>query len=238
MKLSALWVTWIIASLLAGCSWSSTPGYTPAGDTQSSEPAQAPSTPQLIEITEIPDLTQVTSTTEILTPTGPTVPNAAIIPCSGTLTSYNMEGPYYTPNSPERNTLIENSMPGVPILITGQVFNQNCSPIVGAKVDFWQADANGVYDNSGFTLRGHVITDQTGSYSMETIEPGLYTGRPAHIHVKVFAPDGRELLTTQLYFPGSEDAPDVQAAPDLLVNYRGLDAKGRQQIIFNFIVQD
>jgi protocatechuate 3,4-dioxygenase beta subunit len=105
-------------------------------------------------------------------------------------------------------------------------------------VDFWQADANGVYDNAGFTLRGRVITDQTGHYSIETIEPGLYTGRPAHIHVKVFAPDGRELLTTQLYFPGSEDSSDVQAAPDLLVSYQGVDDQARQQVFFNFVVQD
>jgi protocatechuate 3,4-dioxygenase beta subunit len=148
-----------------------------------------------------------------------------------------MEGPYYSPGSPERRSLIEAGMLGTPILISGQVFDQDCNLISGASVDFWQADANGAYDNAGFTLRGHVITDNDGFYAMETIEPGLYTGRPAHIHVKVFASDGRELLTTQMYFPGSENSPDVQAAPDLLVGYQGSDNQGRQLVLFNFVVQ-
>jgi protocatechuate 3,4-dioxygenase beta subunit len=40
-----------------------------------------------------------------------------------------------------------------------------------------------------------------GAYSLQTIEPGQYPGRTAHIHVKVMAP-GKPALTTQLYFPG------------------------------------
>jgi protocatechuate 3,4-dioxygenase beta subunit len=128
-------------------------------------------------------------------------------------------------------------MPGNPILIMGRVFDQDCNPIAGAKVDFWLADVNGEYDNLGYTLRGHVFTDENGYYAMESIEPGLYTGRPPHIHVKVFAPDGRELLTTQMYFPGSEGSADVQAAPALLVTYLGPDQNGRQQVIFNFVIQ-
>ena len=35
----------------------------------------------------------------------------------------------------------------------------------------------------------------------ETIVPGKYPGRTRHYHVKVQAP-GRNILTTQLYFPG------------------------------------
>jgi protocatechuate 3,4-dioxygenase beta subunit len=159
------------------------------------------------------------------------------IPCDGTLTSANQEGPYYSQGSPQRASLVEEGMPGVPVLILGSVFNQDCEPIPGAKVDFWQADANGEYDNVGFRLRGYVFTDQNGSYNIQTIEPGLYTGRPPHIHVKVFDPDGTELLTTQLYFPGSENSADVNAAPDLLVSYLEPDENGRQRVLFNFLVQ-
>jgi protocatechuate 3,4-dioxygenase beta subunit len=160
------------------------------------------------------------------------------MPCSGALTSANMEGPYYTPGSPQRDSLLEPGMTGTPILIYGGVFDQDCNPVPGAKVDFWQADANGVYDNAGYRLRGHVLTGADGFYAIETIAPGLYTGRPEHIHVKVFAPDGRELLTTQLYFPGSENSADVQAAPDLLVSYLGMDDQGRQLVRFNFVVNN
>jgi hypothetical protein len=53
----------------------------------------------------------------------------------------------------------------------------------------------------------------------------------------VFAPDGNELLTTQMYFTGSEGSSDVTASPDLLVKYLGLDENGRKLATFNFIVK-
>ena len=162
--------------------------------------------------------------------------NAAPAPCTGMLTSPNMEGPYYKAGAPERANLIDAGMPGQPIRISGHVFDADCNPLPGAKVDFWQADAGGVYDNEGYTLRGYVVTDANGAYTLDTIEPGVYPGRPPHVHVKVFAADGRELLTTQMYFAGSERSRDVQAAPDLLVPYLGLDAQGRQRIAFDFVV--
>ena len=69
-----------------------------------------------------------------------------------------------------------------------------------ALLDFWQADAGGVYDNAGYRLRGHQFTDARGRYRLETVVPGLYPGRTRHIHVKVQAPR-KPMLTTQLYFP-------------------------------------
>lgn len=157
--------------------------------------------------------------------------------CIGDLTSSNQEGPYYSPGSPEKASLVEPGMAGDVVLIRGKVFNQDCVPMIGAKVDFWQTDADGIYDNSGYRLRGHVFTGEDGAYTIETIVPGLYTGRPPHIHVKVFAPDGRELLTSQLYFPGSEDSADVRNAPDLLVALQD-QVEGPSIVNFNFIVQE
>lgn len=92
-------------------------------------------------------------------------------------------------------------MPGVKLVISGFVLTRTCRPVAGARVDFWQADANGAYDNSGYKLRGYQLTDSSGRYRLETVVPGLYTGRTLHIHVKVSAPGG-PTLTTQLYFPG------------------------------------
>lgn len=164
-----------------------------------------------------------------------TAANAAAA-CTGSPTSANMEGPYYKAGAPERANLIDPGMAGTPIRISGHVYDTACHPLAGARVDFWQADADGVYDNAGYTLRGYVVTDDAGAYALDTIEPGVYPGRPPHVHVKVFAPDGRELLTTQMYFAGSENSGDVRSAPDLLVPYLGLDAAGRQQIAFDFVV--
>jgi protocatechuate 3,4-dioxygenase beta subunit len=81
------------------------------------------------------------------------------------------------------------------------VLTSDCRPVRRALLDFWQADDAGQYDNQGYRLRGHQFSDAEGGWRLETVVPGLYTGRTRHIHVKVQAPDG-PVLTTQLYFPG------------------------------------
>lgn len=111
------------------------------------------------------------------------------------------EGPFYTPDSPERNSLLEPGVTGTRITVSGQVLSTDCQPIAGALVNFWQADDRGAYDNAGYKLRGHQFTDEAGRYALETVVPGLYPGRTRHFHVKVQAP-GRPVLTTQLFFPG------------------------------------
>jgi protocatechuate 3,4-dioxygenase beta subunit len=118
----------------------------------------------------------------------------------GPATPRQTEGPFYTPDTPQRTSLIEASTQGTLIMVTGIVLNTRCEPLAGALLDFWQADANGVYDNQGYTLRGHQFADAMGQYRLETVIPGLYPGRTRHIHVKVQAPHGA-VLTTQLYFP-------------------------------------
>jgi protocatechuate 3,4-dioxygenase beta subunit len=111
------------------------------------------------------------------------------------------EGPYFTPDSPERASLLEAGMAGDRLTLAGAVLATDCRPVRRALLDFWQADAGGQYDNQGYRLRGHQFTDAEGRFRLETIVPGLYPGRTRHIHVKVQAPD-RPVLTTQLYFPG------------------------------------
>ena len=111
------------------------------------------------------------------------------------------EGPFYKPRSPERTDLYVAGMRGHVIEIAGLVLTRSCRPLAGAVVDFWQADAEGNYDNDGFRLRGHQYTGEDGRYRLRTVVPGSYDGRTRHIHVKVQAP-GSRLLTTQMYFPG------------------------------------
>jgi protocatechuate 3,4-dioxygenase beta subunit len=111
------------------------------------------------------------------------------------------EGPFFTPDSPERKSLQEPGLEGTPLVLTGVVLATDCTPVSGALLDFWHADAGGEYDNEGYRLRGHQFASTQGRFRLETIQPGLYTGRTRHIHVKAQAPDG-PILTTQLYFPG------------------------------------
>src|SRR5207248_5885350 len=121
--------------------------------------------------------------------------------CPTQLTPSQTEGPYFKPGSPARTSLIEGGMTGTRLVLSGRVLTLACAPVAGATLDFWQADAAGTYDNSGYRLRGHQLTDADGRYYLETILPGEYPGRTEHIHVKVGAP-GKAVLTTQLYFPG------------------------------------
>lgn len=118
------------------------------------------------------------------------------------------EGPYYTPNTPERTSFLEEGITGTKLLVTGYVLSTDCQPVAQALIDFWHANDAGEYDNVGYQLRGHQFTDGQGRYTLETILPGLYPGRTRHIHVKVQAPN-QPVLTTQMYFPNEpENARD------------------------------
>jgi protocatechuate 3,4-dioxygenase beta subunit len=88
------------------------------------------------------------------------------------------EGPFFTPNSPQRSNLREDGMAGTPIRLAGTVLTRSCRPVPGALVELWHADQSGNYDTEGFRLRGHVFTGPDGGYGFETIVPGLYPGRP------------------------------------------------------------
>ena len=94
---------------------------------------------------------------------------------------------------------------------------KDCKPIANALLDFWHADEQGDYDNSGFRFRGHQFSDAEGRYRLETIVPALYPGRTRHIHVKVQVRGG-PILTTQLYFPNEpQNARDGLFAPELVM---------------------
>lgn len=150
------------------------------------------------------------------------------------LTPSSAEGPYFTAGSPERASLLDPGMPGTVMVLSGYVLTSDCQPVANAKLEFWQADANGVYDNQGYTLRGHQFTNADGFYQLTTVVPGQYPGRTEHIHFKVIPPGGSE-LTSQLYFPGA-DANDNDSIfrPDLLIEIR--EEGGTVTGTFNFIV--
>lgn len=152
-----------------------------------------------------------------------------------TLTPSLTEGPYFKAGSPERSSLLDANTTGTKLTLTGYVLTADCKPVAHALIDFWQANAQGQYDNTGYTLRGHQYTDANGRYQLETIIPGLYPGRTEHIHVKVQAPNG-PLLTTQLFFPGvSQNQSDGIFDPSLVLPLQSVD--GGQSAQFNFIVQ-
>lgn len=145
------------------------------------------------------------------------------------------EGPYFTPNSPLRRSIVPARAAGVRLTLTGRVLTTAGKPVARALVDFWQASAAGVYDNRGYRFRGHQFTDANGRYSLTTVVPGLYPGRTKHIHVKVQARGG-SILTTQLYFPGvAGNRSDRIFRSELLVrNWRKVGS--RRAARFDFVL--
>jgi len=152
-----------------------------------------------------------------------------------TLTEGNPQGPYYIAGAPYKEKLGE-ALEGQKIIISGQVLNQNCDPIPEAIIDVWHTDSNGNYYFQDFTLRGKIKADENGQYKLETRFPGKYSEaglmRPAHIHVKVSAPN-LSSHTTQLYFEGDEHL-DFFVKPSLILK---LDEKnGTKYSEFDFVI--
>lgn len=131
--------------------------------------------------------------------------------CNATTLDYYGEGPFYTNNPPtiENNQLAAANEVGTRMIISGVVRTLDCSEIIpNTIVDVWHANDPGEYDNSGYNLRGKMLSNAQGFYMFETIYPGKYLNgavyRPSHIHFKI-TPPGFSTLTTQLYFEGDAD---------------------------------
>ena len=222
-------------SIIALSACASTTAAPMSSNTESSPTASnnLPATEPVATSNTAPNVTAPTATNTTTLSMDPS------LACSGGKTSANLtpeltEGPYFTANSSERASLLEDGMAGTKLIVTGYVYDTNCQPVANALLDFWQADANGVYDNSGYTLRGHQFTDANGFYTLTTVVPGLYPGRTEHIHFKVQAPNGR-VITSQLFFPGvaqndSDDIFDASLLLPIQETSTGLQAQ------FNFVV--
>lgn len=93
--------------------------------------------------------------------------------------------------------------------LRGVVFNRAGKPQPGALVEIWQADPSGQYHHPddvpssaldpSFQYWGKATTQADGTYYFKTLIPGHYSGRPPHIHYKVWVA-GKVRLTSQIYF--------------------------------------
>ena len=114
------------------------------------------------------------------------------------------QGPFYRTGAPGRAAIAAPEEPGVRLIIRGRVLAADCTtPLAGAVLDVWQADAGGAYHDD--RLRGRIRADTGGRYEILSIRPGAYRidggRRPAHVHFTI-SREGYRPLTTQLYFAG------------------------------------
>jgi protocatechuate 3,4-dioxygenase beta subunit len=115
-------------------------------------------------------------------------------------TAPDIEGPFYTPDAPERDRT------GRGLVVSGAVRSAaGCAALPGARLEWWSAGANGRYDDQH---RATQRAGDAGRYWYETEFPGRYPGRPPHLHVRVTAP-GHRPLVTQLYPRPGQSAVEV-----------------------------
>lgn len=170
-------------------------------------------------------------------------------------------GPYYTLDSLRRNDIREDR-PGVPLRLSFRVVDDfHCTPIPGAYVDIWHADAGGLYSgvlneffdhdtlqfsgeqvdtrNRPTFLRGHQVADEQGQVDFTTIFPGWYSGRLAHIHVRALFPGAAQwsAFVSQLFLPQEierevwNEAPYRERGGNPMTLERDLVLRGDQQAL-------
>lgn len=124
-------------------------------------------------------------------------------------TTTDILGPFYRPDSPERNNLVIAGMPGDIVELSGIVKHKDCKiPYKNAKVELWHCSSEGTYDNDSdeYRYRGTTYCDENGNYKFKTQMPVPYGVdeefiRPAHFHLMISA-KGYQNLITQIYFRG------------------------------------
>jgi protocatechuate 3,4-dioxygenase beta subunit len=132
---------------------------------------------------------------------------AAAVPVQCVLTPEMTEGPYYLTGEPERRDVTEGKA-GTPLRLQLTVADATrCTPIPGAVVEIWHADAQGAYSGFGAGasnrtfLRGSQVADANGVATFDTIYPGWYQGRATHIHIKTHQSKSASTVHTgQLFF--------------------------------------
>jgi len=140
-------------------------------------------------------------------------------------TAWNEIGPFYKREAPKSTHLRRPGDPGLPVRVSGKVFDTRGNLLSGAKIEIWQANHQGVYDLDGYSYRATLVADGEGQYDFGSVMPGHYPGRVCqHIHYLVTAP-GHKPLTTQLYFatdPVFEGDPEHNYIRDPLIQSRDL----------------
>lgn len=140
------------------------------------------------------------------------------------LTTTDILGPYYRPNSPYKMDMAEGEL-GERLHLSGTVYANDCvTPIAEAVVDVWQANADGAYHDVKF--RAKIRTDANGHFEFLSVLPGKYLNgsqyRPRHMHFMVHYKE-QTYLTTQIYFKGDSSIGIDPWASDPAANERIID---------------
>ena len=134
-------------------------------------------------------------------------------------------GPFYKREAPNTSVLRAPGDAGMPLTLSGVVYDVRGQVVPDAKLEIWQTDNAGHYDIDGYRYRSLLEPGAKGSYAVESVMPGHYPTRVCqHVHYLVTAP-GHKPLITQLYFatdPVFDGNPDKNYTRDPLITSREL----------------
>ncbi|HEX8330886.1 MAG TPA: hypothetical protein VF629_25365 [Hymenobacter sp.] len=145
-----------------------------------------------------------------------------------TATSTDILGPFYRPGAPLRQNLNPPDFQGEVLQLFGTIYKEDGkTPMPNCLVEVWQCWADGLYDtvSNDFTYRGSQQVGRDGKYRFtitkpvpEPVDAASSVFRPAHIHLRISAIGGQDLIT-QIYFAGDpylDGGPSTK--PPLAVN--------------------
>ncbi|HEU4567942.1 MAG TPA: dioxygenase [Marmoricola sp.] len=142
-------------------------------------------------------------------------------------TEATVVGPFFVEGSPrvEIGGDVAAGAAGEPCWVEGTVCDTDGAPLAGARVEVWEADADGFYDvqyaDDRTAARGHLFTDEEGRYSFWGLTPTPYPiphdgpvgrmlqavgrspMRASHLHFMVSA-EGHRTLVTHVFVRGDE----------------------------------
>lgn len=171
-------------------------------------------------------------------------------------------GPFHVEGAPHyaHGDDVANGAAGEPCIVRGRVSGLNGSPVAGAQVEVWQADAEGNYDVQYEGLgkhqaRGVLKADDDGRFHFRTIVAEAYPipvdgpvgdmlratrrhpWRPAHLHFMITAP-GYERLITHVFRNGDQylDSDAVFGVRQSLVADWIKQPDGVYTLDFNFVL--
>lgn len=134
-------------------------------------------------------------------------------------------GPFYKRQAPHTSILRAAGDAGMPLALSGVVYDTRGDLVPDAKLEIWQTDNAGQYDIEGYRYRAVLEPGAKANYTIESVMPGHYPARVCqHTHYLVTAP-GHKPLITQLYFatdPVFEGDPDKNYTRDPLITSREL----------------
>ncbi|MFT4047842.1 MAG: protocatechuate 3,4-dioxygenase subunit alpha [Solimonas sp.] len=91
------------------------------------------------------------------------------------------------------------------VVVRGRVFDGKGAPITDGVLEFWQANAQGLYDDHGDAGFARVALDAEGRFELRTVKPGRVAGpegttQAPHLVVNVFMRGLLKHAPTRVYF--------------------------------------